>query len=382
MRKNIVICLLMLLLTCITGCSAADSSDAGAGQNITDETGKQTEADAEVDTKENIEVKEIKEETEGENGEMTDLKEFAAGISDRAEDEIQADASEALKNDNPTAVTDVEKSGEVEIVTECPNEAVAKREGVEYPRFTHFTYYSETCGMERGANILLPAGYSESKKYPVLYMLHGIFGDENSFVGDSSNGMQTIWTNMALDGVAEEMIVVLPNMYAKTEESQAPGFSAEACLPYDNFVNDLAADLMPYIEANYSVLCGRENTAVAGFSMGGRETLYISLLKPELFGYVCAISPAPGLVPGEDHFMKHPGSLKEEEVCFADGVTQPQIMILCGTKDSVVGTFPKSYHELMEKNGVEHIWYEVPGADHDNRTIKSGIYNFLHRVFR
>lgn len=310
-------------------------------------------------------------EPEEEKMNQTDKNSFAAGISG-ADDKNVDNKDLQVEMDNTDGG----------ITLECPAEASAKRDGVEYPTFTHFTYFSNTCGMERGANILLPAGCEEGEKYPVLYMLHGIFGDENSFTGDASNGMQTIWTNLALDGVTKEMIVVFPNMFAKTEESQAPGFTAEACLPYDNFINDLAADLMPYVEANYPALSGRENTAVAGFSMGGRETLYISLLKPELFGYACAIAPAPGLVPGEDHFMKHPGSLTEEQVCFAEGVTQPEILILCGTNDSVVGTFPKSYHELMDKNGVAHTWYEVPGADHDNKAIKSGVYNFLHRVFK
>lgn len=305
----------------------------------------------------------------GENEDMTDIKGFASGIS----------AAENQEGTDPEAVASATVT-DVEIEIDCPASAYEKREGTDYSDFVHFTYYSETCGMDRGANVLLPAGYSEDKKYPVLYMLHGIFGDENSFKNDSN--MKTIWANMAADCVTDEMIVVFPNMYAKTEPGQAPAFTAEACLPYDNFVNDLVNDLMPYMEANYSILTGRENTAVAGFSMGGRETLYIALLKPELFGYACAISPAPGLVPGADMFMTHPGSMTEEEVRYADGVVQPEILILCGTKDSVVGTFPKEYHELMEKNGVAHTWYEVPGADHDNRTIISGIYNFLHRVFR
>lgn len=315
------------------------------------------------------EPEDIKETGEGENTDMTDKNEFAAGISaDDADRKEETEDSGVSVNEN------------IEIEVECPASATAKREGTEYSDFVHFTYYSETCGMERGANVLLPVGYSEEKKYPVLYMLHGIFGDENSFKGDVN--MKTVWANMAADGITEEMIVVFPNMYAKTEPDQAPAFTAEACLPYDNFVNDLVNDLMPYMEANYSILTGRENTAVAGFSMGGRETLYISLLHPELFAYACAISPAPGLVPGADMFMSHPGSMTEEEVRYADGVIQPEILILCGTKDSVVGTFPKEYHELMEKNGIAHTWYEVPGADHDNRAIMSGVYNFLCRVFK
>jgi len=186
---------------------------------------------------------------------------------------------------------------------------------------------------------------------------------------------------MTADGLIEETIVVCPNMYAATDPAQQPGFDAESCLPYDNFINDLVNDLMPYIESEYSVLTGRENTYLAGFSMGGRETLFITLQRPELFGYVCAISAAPGIVATTDKFMTHPGQLAESDVKFVDDAVVPNIfMLCCGSKDSVVGTYPKSYHELLEKNGTDHIWYEIKGADHDNNAIKSGLYNLFKQI--
>ena len=263
--------------------------------------------------------------------------------------------------------------GDIEIF--CPESACTTREGVDYGEFTHGTYFSKTCGMERGYSILLPADYSTEKKYPVLYLLHGIFGDEYSFSGDDSNKIKEIVGNMAADNLIEETIVVCPNMFAATDPDQKPGFDAEACIPYDNFINDLVNDLMPYIESNYSVLTGRENTYLAGFSMGGRETIYITLQRPELFGYVCAISSAPGVVPTTDKFMTHPGQLQESEMKFKDGAVEPDVFILCcGTKDSVVGTYPKSYHELFETNGVNHIWYEITDA------IRSGIYNLFKQI--
>ena len=82
--------------------------------------------------------------------------------------------------------------------------------------------------------------------------------------------------------------------------------------------------------------------------MGGRETIFITLQRPELFGYVCAISAAPGIVPAQDSFMKHDGQMSEAEMKFAEGATEPNVFIICcGTRDSVVGTFPKQYHEIL-----------------------------------
>ncbi|MBO4421233.1 MAG: esterase family protein [Lachnospiraceae bacterium] len=268
-----------------------------------------------------------------------------------------------------------------QIDEKCPASVTTTRKDVTYGAFTHGTYYSETCGMDRGYCILLPADYSTEKKYPVLYLLHGIFGNEYSFSQDASNKIKEIVGNMAADGYIEETIIVCPDMYAKTDPAQKPGFDGESCLPYDNFINDLVNDLMPYIEKEYSVLTGRENTYLAGFSMGGRETLFITLQKPELFGYVCAISAAPGIVATTDKFMTHPGMLEESEVKFAEDAVTPEVFILCcGSRDSVVGQYPKSYHEMLEANGSDHIWYEIPGADHDNDAIKSGLFNLFKQI--
>lgn len=294
-----------------------------------------------------------------------DMSSFASGI--KTEDEAEAAESEFVLD------------GEIE--ERCPVTIEATRGDVEYGEFTHGTYYSTTCELERGYSILLPADYSEDKQYPVLYLLHGIFGDEYSFSNDGANKIKEIVGNMAAEGYIEETIVVCPNMYATSDPNQKPAFDTESCLPYDNFINDLVNDLMPHIESEYSVLTGRENTYLAGFSMGGRETIYITLQRPELFGYVCAISAAPGIVPTTDKFMTHEGMIEESEMKFADGAVEPDVFIICcGSKDSVVGTYPEQYHELLETNGSDHIWYEITGADHDNTAIKSGLFNLFKQI--
>ena len=113
-----------------------------------------------------------------------DLSSFATGI--KTEDEETTENSAFVLND--------------EIENRCPVIYEATRGNVSYGEFTHGTYYSKTCGMERGYSILLPADYSEDKKYPVLYLLHGIFGDEYSFSQDKSNKIREIVGNMAADG--------------------------------------------------------------------------------------------------------------------------------------------------------------------------------------
>lgn len=322
------------------------------------------------DGQEDVIVSDNNNESEATEISEEDMSSFASGI---ASDDTE-DITEEVVPEQEIIINN-------EIEERCPTTLTVTRSDVEYGEYTHGTYYSETCKMERGYSILLPADYSEDKQYPVLYLLHGIFGDEYSFSGDSGNKIKEIVGNMAADGMIEETIIVCPNMFAAWDSEQKPGFDAESCLPYDNFINDLTNDLMPYIEENYSVLTGREHTYLAGFSMGGRETIYITLNRPELFGYVCAISAAPGVVATTDKFMSHTGQMEESEMHFEDGATEPNVFIICcGTSDSVVGDYPKSYHEIMEANGCNHIWYEITGADHDNNAIRSGLYNLFKQI--
>ena len=269
---------------------------------------------------------------------------------------------------------------EEEFQADCPAQVSGSVAGREYGSVEHITYHSETTGLKRGANVLLPAGYDPEKQYSVLYFLHGIFGDEYSLTGDSNNAIPEILGNLAAEGRTQEVIVVFPDMYATTDPDLKPSFTDEAVACYDNFINDLTADLIPYIESHYPVSAERENRGILGFSMGGRESLYIGINRPDLFGYIGAISPAPGLTPGKDWAMTHPGQMKEEELRLAKGAQLPELlMICCGTKDSVVGKFPIGYHQILERNGVEHLWYEVPEADHNSQAIRSGLYNFMIR---
>lgn len=270
--------------------------------------------------------------------------------------------------------------GEEELSALCPKEVSESVAGREYGRVEHITYHSETTGLERGANVLLPPGYDPEKQYAALYFQHGIFGDEYTLTGDANNAIPQILGNLAAQGRAREVIAVFPDMYATSDPELKPGFSEEEVAPYDNFINELTQDLIPCIESRYSVQADRESRGILGFSMGGRETLYIGVNRPDLFGYVGAISPAPGLTPAKDWAMSHPGQLQEEELCFPQGAQTPELlMVCCGTQDSVVGKFPESYHQILENNHVEHLWYEVPGADHDSQAIRSGLYNFMIR---
>jgi len=267
----------------------------------------------------------------------------------------------------------------LEVVNTCPWEAINKHDSIEYPVAKKITYHSTTTNSDRQMNVILPVGYSESKKYPVLYLLHGIMGNEDSML-ESEMGTLTIPTNLVSVGRAKEMIIVLPNEYAPALGKEVPpDFNQDYFDGYNNFINDLVDNIMPYMESHYSILTGRENTAICGFSMGGRNSLYIGFKRSDLFGYVGAFSPAPGVTPGTDFSGYHPGLFTEDS--FRAEIAPIVTLISCGTDDSVVHDFPKSYHEILTRNNQEHIWFEVPGADHNGEAVSAGFVNFISAAF-
>lgn len=258
-----------------------------------------------------------------------------------------------------------------------------EKEGVVYGELKLIEYPSKTTGSVRKANVLLPVDYDTNKEYPVLYLLHGIGGDENEWLfGEPRN----VIGNLVAAGEATNMLVVIPNVRARANDRYVPEdtFTMEHFKAFDNFINDLKNDLMPYIEANYSVMKGRENTAIAGLSMGGRESLNIGIKMADTFGYVGAFCPAPGVFPYErfngEVRVAEAGLFTKEEFVLPEG-TKSFVMINTGLEDGVVTVWPKTYHETLTANGVENEYYETPGG-HDFVVWKNGLYNYAKRIFK
>ncbi len=232
------------------------------------------------------------------------------------------------------------------------------------------TYYSTTCNRNKPYNILLPAGYSESKQYPVLYVMHGYWENQDRMIIQGNGTMYTrqIIGNAIAEGAAEDMIVVFPYIYSSATQDSCNAMDDANNAAYDNFINDLTKDLMPHIESTYSVKTGRENTAITGFSMGGREALLIGMHRSDLFGYVGSICAAPGVT----------GSFKWNSEAEAPSL----LFMTAGSDDTVVYTSPEGYHNNFTSNGVPHIWHYVNGGYHGDNSIHAHIYNFVRVIFK
>lgn len=255
-----------------------------------------------------------------------------------------------------------------------------KKDGIEYGTMETIKYYSTITETNRKANVLLPAGYTEDKKYPVLYLFHGIGGDHNEW-----NGAFPIYTigNAIANGEAEEMIVVMPNIRARKNDGANPSdaYSAEHFAAFDNFINVLQKDLMPYIEENYSVYTDRDNTAVAGLSLGGRESLYIGRVMCDRFAYIGAFTPAPGVTAYSHNGFGEEGLLEEAELVFPDEYKPKLLVITAASNDTMVLDTPEGYHKLFDKYSIEHEFYTIEGG-HNFAVWKPSLYNFIIELFK
>lgn len=254
-----------------------------------------------------------------------------------------------------------------------PDEERNEKLGVQYGTVSKQSYWSTTCNRQKNFNILLPANYSENKKYPVLYAMHGYWQNEDTLIDESDESMRTrqIIGNAIASGEAEEMIVVFPDIYSSATQPACTAMNDANNAAYDNFINDLTKDLMPYIESHYPVKTGRDNTAITGFSMGGREALIIGMKRPDLFGYVGAICPAPGV-----HDVVSTADFKYNDV-------EPYLLLLtAGSNDTVVYSTPSGYNDDLTNNGVPHIWQYVTGGYHGGNSIRAHIYNYVRWIFK
>ena len=325
----------------------------------------------------------VKEQESGTDGEksVTNAAENKENDTQNSENDAgnkEGDAENKESNSENKGDENYMKKCEALLEAEIPGEISTKRaDEIEYPAFEKYYYYSSTAERDTPVNVLLPIGYSEDREYPVLYILHGYYDNEEWMARDNVN-LSVMLNNLIADGKAKEMIVVLPYIYCSKDMQYCTGMDTANTLNYDNFINDCLTDLMPFIEKTFSVAKGRENTAITGFSMGARESLFIGFSHPELFGYIGGVCAAPGLIEGTGY----PWQLKADELKFEEGM-EPEVLLLSAAKnDGVVGSNPATYDALMTKNGVDHIWHEMVGTGHDASSVKPHLYNYMRMLFK
>lgn len=244
------------------------------------------------------------------------------------------------------------------------------RTGISHGKIDTINYNSVTVGITRKALIYTPPGYSKEKKYPVLYLLHGIGGDEYEWL--HGGHPEVILDNLYAENKVEPMIVVLPNGRAmKNDRATGNIFDPEKVEAFATFEKDLLNDLIPFIESHYPVVKDREHRAIAGLSMGGGQALNFGLGNLDVFAWVGGFSSAPNTKSPEE-LIPNPEETKKK---------LKLLWISCGDQDGLL-SFSKRTHEYLVKNNVPHYYYIEPGGVHDFKVWKSGLYHFVQLIFK
>jgi enterochelin esterase-like enzyme len=231
-----------------------------------------------------------------------------------------------------------------------------------------FEYDSTVTGTRRKANVYLPPGYTTERKYPVLYLLHGVGGDENEWLHVVSPNV--ILDNLIADGKAVPMIVVLPNGRALPDDRAIGNpYTPEKFAGFAKFEGDLLDCLIPAIQAKYSTLTDREHRALAGLSMGGGQTLNFGPAHLDTFAWLGAFSPAPNTKP--------PAAVVPDLAA-----TREKLKLLylsAGSKDPLI-VVAQGVHHYLKAHDVPHIW-NVDDHGHDGETWGSNLYHFVQLLF-
>lgn len=238
-------------------------------------------------------------------------------------------------------------------------------EGVAHGTVTRCYYPSSVTGRHEICLVYTPPAYTPEKAYPVLYLQHGYGENETGWIYQGHVGR--IADRLLAEGAMEEMIIVMGNGMARTDDPQDRTV----------FPRILLTDLIPFIEGRYRVLTDKWHRAMAGLSMGSYQTSITTLTHPELFGYA-------GLFSG---FLRAP---------WAGGADEPHLKPL-GDPEA----FAKAFRVFYRAMGTEDVYWSSFAADdayledkqlniiretfpggHDWTVWRRCIRSFLPRLFR
>lgn len=247
-----------------------------------------------------------------------------------------------------------------------PDTIAARRDEIPHGKLEMVEYDSKTVGTTRKMNVYTPPGYSADKKYPVLYLLHGIGGDETEWQRFARPDM--IFDNLIADKKAVPMIVVMPNGRAQKDD-RAGANAMQSAPAFAVFERDLLDGVIPAIESRYSVQADREHRALAGLSMGGGQSLNFGLAHLDTFAWIGGFSSAPNTKAPQE-LIPDPTKAREQ---------LKLLWLSCGNKDGLIRISQRTQRYLKEKE-IPHIW-NVDSHGHDPTHWRNNLYHFAQLIF-
>lgn len=240
--------------------------------------------------------------------------------------------------------------------------------GIERGTIVETEYQSKTVGTTRKVTIYLPPKYDKSKKYPVLYLLHGIGGDHKEWMQGVPN---IIMDNLYAKGKAKPMIIVMPNGRAlPNDKPEGNIYGPEMVKGFEIFERDLIDDLIPFIQGKYSTYTDQAHRAIAGLSMGGGQSLNFGLGNLDKFAYVGGFSSAPNTKQPEQLIPDMAAMKKANKL----------LWMVCGSKDGLMFNSSR-LKAFCDKNEIPCTLIEYPDGQHNFVVWKYGLYNFSQLIF-
>lgn len=248
----------------------------------------------------------------------------------------------------------------------APADFLQVRSDIPKGKLETITYNSKSIGVDRKAVVYTPPNYDPNRKYPVLYLMHGIGGNETHWTNPGAANI--ILDNLIADNKAVPMIVVMPNGRA-TAKPPTSNIMADFDY-YADFEKDLLQDLMPYIESHYSVQTDRDHRALTGLSMGGGQGLNFGIDNIDKFAWVGGFSSAPNL--------QQPNALIPKIQQAKDKLSL--LWIGCGDKDNLI-TGSWNLHQGLAAAKIDHVWYVNSGV-HEFPVWNNNLYLFAQMLFK
>ncbi|MCQ2147148.1 MAG: esterase, partial [Bacteroidales bacterium] len=232
-------------------------------------------------------------------------------------------------------------------------------------------------GADRRLTVYTPAGYEKSPKtkYPVLYLLHGSGGDEDAW-NDLGRTIQII-DNLIAEGKAKPMIVVMPN--GVYYNNAAPGYAINMFQPTmtnsrsdsTKEVEESFMDIVNFIDATYRTVKGPDSRAIAGLSMGGRQSCAVSRSNPGVFSYIGMFS---GVVPADTPEL-------EAKMATQFGKNAPKLYWIGVGKDDGVKVNSLKLKSYCEEKGYPVEYYESDGG-HIWKNWRVYLTIFAQKIFK
>ena len=234
-------------------------------------------------------------------------------------------------------------------------------QNVPHGKIAYQYYKSKTLGATRGLLVYTPPGFNPNGKikYPVLYLIHG--GSDTEETWTKVGRAHLIADNLLAQKKTVPMIIVMP--YGNVRPK-----------PMADFTSDVINDIIPFIEANYPVVTNSKGRAIAGFSVGGGQTLNIGLTNTDKFAYVCSYAP----YTATEEFKKNFSNWSPDATAINNQLKLFTISV--GTEDFLYESVKQNIALFNEKK-IKVETFIVPGG-HTWMNCKLFLANSLQQLFK